>query len=80
MENLQELALEILEVACETDEVREDPEMDLFETGLMDSLTVVVVILEIEKKTGVKLQPTDIAREDISTVNHFMKFLEARVK
>ncbi len=79
MENLQELALDILEAACETDEVREDPDLDLFEAGLIDSLASVVVLLELEKRTGVKLQPTDLEREDITTVNNFVKFLEKKV-
>ena len=79
MENLKEMALDILEEACETDEVREDLDLDLFEAGLIDSLASVMVLLAIEERTGVKLQPTDIAREDITTVNNFIKFLEEKV-
>ncbi len=79
MENLQELALDILEAACETDEVREDLDLDLFEAGLIDSLASVIVLLELEQRTGVKLQPTDLEREDITTVNNFVKFLEKKV-
>ena len=47
MENVKELALEILENACETDEIREDPDMDLYEAGLMDSMASVAVLLEL---------------------------------
>lgn len=79
MENLKEMALDILEEACETDEVREDLDLDLFEAGLIDSLASVMVLLAIEERTGVKLQPTDITREDITTVNNFIKFLEEKV-
>lgn len=79
MENLKEMALDILEEACETDEVREDLDLDLFEAGLIDSLASVMVLLAIEERTGVKLQPTDITREDITTVNNFVKFLEEKV-
>lgn len=79
MENLKELALDIMEAACETDEVREDLDLDLFEAGLIDSLAAVVVLVELEERTGIKLQPTDMERTDISTVNHFIDFLEKRV-
>lgn len=79
MENLRELALEIFEEACETDEVREDLDLDLFEAGLIDSLATVVILVELEKKTGLKLQPTDIERADVSTVNRFIAFLEKKV-
>ncbi len=76
MENVKELALEILENACETDEIREDPDMDLYEAGLMDSMASVAVLLELEEKCNISLQPTDIDKEDISTVNNFIRFLE----
>lgn len=74
MENLKELALEILENACETDEIREDLDLDLFEAGLMDSMASVAVLLELEEKCSISLQPTDIDKEDISTVNNFIHF------
>ena len=76
MENVKELALEILENACETDEIREDPDMDLYEAGLMDSMASVAVLLKKKKKCNISLQPTDIDKEDISTVNNFIRFLE----
>lgn len=72
------LALEIMENVCETDEVREDLDMNLFEAGLMDSLSIISLLLEIENKLGIKLQMTDIDRSDIETVNNFEAFLEKR--
>lgn len=80
MEKYVELAMDILEEACETDEVREDLDLDLFDAGLIDSLASVVVLIEIENRCGVKLQPTDMEKEDITTVNNFAKFLEKKVK
>ena len=79
MENLKELALEILENACETDEIREDLDLDLFEAGLRDSMASVAVLLELEEKCSISLQPTDIDKEDISTVNNFIHFLEKQL-
>ena len=73
----RQLALEILENVCETDEVREDLDMDLFEAGLMDSLSGINIILEIEKKLGIKLQITDFEKSDISCVNNFEAFLRS---
>lgn len=79
MENLQELALDIMEAACETDEVRDDLDLDLFEAGLLDSLASVAILIELEQKKGVRLQPTDLSKEDINTVNNFIKFLHEKV-
>lgn len=79
MENVQELALEILIAACETDEVGEDLDLDLFEAGLMDSLASVSVLIELEERTGVRLQPTDVDKDDIRTVNKFAEFLKGKI-
>lgn len=74
----KKLALEILENVCETDELDEEPDMDLFDAGLMDSLSSINILLEIEKNLGMKLQVTDIDKSDISTVNNFESFLKKR--
>ncbi|MBN1063898.1 phosphopantetheine-binding protein, partial [Clostridium botulinum] len=51
---------------------------DLFEAGLLDSLAIIEMLLQIEEKLGIKLQPTDLEREDMSTVNKLTEFLESR--
>ena len=65
-----------MENFCETDEVRENLDLDLFDTGFIDSLSVINIILEIENKLRIRLQPTDFEKKDISTVNNFKLFLE----
>ena len=80
MENLKNIALDIMEELCETDEIREDLDLDLLDAGLIDSLSTINIILLIEEKFGLKLQPTDFTKEDISTVNNFISFLEGKVK
>ena len=80
MENLKNIALDIMEEVCETDEIREDLDLDLMDAGLIDSLSTINIILLIEDKLGLKLQPTDFTKEDISTVNNFISFLEGKVK
>ena len=74
--NFENLALEIMESVCETDEVREDLDLDLFGAGFIDSLSVINIILEIENKLKIRLQPTDFEKKDISTINNFKAFLE----
>jgi len=78
--DLDKIALEIMEKACETDEIREDLDLDLFETGLIDSLSKINLILFMEETLNIRLQPTDLEKEDISTVNHFKDFLKKKVK
>ncbi|WP_100065918.1 D-alanine--poly(phosphoribitol) ligase subunit DltC [Miniphocaeibacter massiliensis] len=71
----KEIALDIYEEITDTDEIREDLDLDLFDAGLIDSLAVINIILKIEEKLGVSLQPTDFEKEDIATINNFIKYL-----
>ncbi|WP_330567013.1 D-alanine--poly(phosphoribitol) ligase subunit 2 [Clostridioides difficile] len=65
---MQETVIEIFEDVLGTDEIREDLDLNLFETELLDSLAIIEVLLEIENRLGIELQPTDLERKDMSTV------------
>lgn len=78
--DIKNIALEILTDVCETEELSENLELDLFEAGLIDSLATISIILLIEEKLGLQLQPTDFEKDNISTVNNFSEFLTEKVK
>ena len=71
----REIALEIYEEICDTDEIRENLDLDLFDAGIIDSLAVINIILKIEEKLDITLQPTDFEKENIATINNFVDFL-----
>lgn len=75
---MQETVIGIFEDVLGCDEIREDLDLDLFEAELLDSLAIIEVLLEIEERLGITLQPTDLERSDMATVNSLTKFLEAR--
>jgi D-alanine--poly(phosphoribitol) ligase subunit 2 len=68
--------LDIFEEVTGTDELREDLDLDIFEAGLLDSLGIIEVLLKIEEVFQIKLQPTDLERKDMATVNNLVSFLE----
>lgn len=75
---MKEKVLEIFIEVTGNDEIAEDLDLNLFDAGLLDSLAIIEVLLQIEEKLGIKLQPTDLEREDMSTVNKMTAFLENR--
>ena len=75
---MKEKVLEIFIEVTGNDEIEEDLDLNLFDAGLLDSLAIIEVLLQIEEKLGIKLQPTDLDREDMSTVNKMTAFLENR--
>ncbi|MCC3868621.1 D-alanine--poly(phosphoribitol) ligase subunit DltC [Terrisporobacter mayombei] len=75
---MQETVISIFEDVLECDEIRDDLDLNLFEAELLDSLAIIEVLVEIEDRLGIALQPTDLERSDMATVNNLVKFLENR--
>ncbi|GIM30780.1 MAG: phosphopantetheine-binding protein [Paraclostridium sp.] len=75
---MQETVIGIFEDVLGCDEIRDDLNLNLFEAELLDSLAIIEVLLEIEERLGITLQPTDLERSDMATVNNLVKFLEGR--
>lgn len=75
---MKDKVLEMFIEVTGNDEIAEDLDLDLFEAGLLDSLAIIEMLLQIEEKLGIKLQPTDLERDDMSTVNKLTTFLEIR--
>jgi D-alanine--poly(phosphoribitol) ligase subunit 2 len=78
--DMEQIAIEIMKDVCETDEVCEDMDLDLIDAGFIDSLSVISIILHIEEKLNIRLQPTDFTKEDIRTINSLKLFLNHKVK
>ncbi len=78
MDKCEKIAREILEDTCETDEIFDDYDLDLIEAGFLDSFALLNIIVNIEEKLGVRLQPTDINKNDICTINSFINFLRSK--
>jgi len=78
--DVEKIALEIMMEACETDEIKDDLDMNLFDAGLIDSLSTLNIIVMIEEKLNIRLQPTDFEKSNISSVNNLKTFLKSKVK
>lgn len=76
MNKYEKIARDILEDTCETDEIFDDYDLNLIEAGYLDSFGLLNIIVEIEEKMGIRLQPSDINKDDISTINSFIDFLK----
>lgn len=75
---MEDKVLDILESICGTDEIKKDKDVNLFETGLLDSLGVTEFLIQIEEELGIEIAPTEIVREDIETPNKIIGYLSKR--
>lgn len=73
---IKEEVLNILEEICETDAVKEDGDIQLFDEGLLDSLGTVTLLVEIEDRLGIMVSISEFDREKWSTPNNIVSVLE----
>ncbi|OIK09957.1 D-alanine--poly(phosphoribitol) ligase subunit 2 [Bacillus sp. MUM 116] len=60
---------------CQDDVVKEDPDIDLFESGLLDSFGTVELLVQIEERFGLTVPITEFDRETWNTPNKIAKQL-----
>jgi acyl carrier protein len=51
----------------------------LFSSSLLDSFSMVDLIMYIEKESGVVLSPTDVSLDNLDSVGRILNFVSARI-
>ena len=77
---MEEKILDILEELCDDGIVKENKDINLFETSLMDSLAFAEFLYAVEENFDLILSPSEIKREDLETPNKIIKLLNERIK
>ncbi|MEN8158454.1 MAG: phosphopantetheine-binding protein [Myxococcota bacterium] len=69
MENPEKLQRQIIDIFAERFETKlTDVDVDLLDTGLVDSVKIVELVLELEQRFGVSLPFEDLEIEDFRTI------------
>jgi D-alanine--poly(phosphoribitol) ligase subunit 2 len=76
----REKALQLLESVTETDEVRTNLELPLYECQVLDSIKTVELMIRIEEEFGLKISPAEFERENWGTPRKIITDLESRMR
>lgn len=71
--------LRLLIDVCGTDAIDSERDVNLFEAGLLDSLSVTQLLVSLEDDLGIRVPPTAVERDEISTVNRILAFVAERL-
>ena len=72
---MKEDILEILAELCEDEVVKEEEDVELFESGLLDSMAYLELLMEIETRLGITISPSEVSKDDIKTPAKFVEFV-----
>lgn len=72
----REQVLDILAEVAEDDIVKEQPDIEVFEEGIIDSMQTVGLLLEIQNQLGIEVSVMDFDRDEWATPNKIVDVLK----
>jgi len=75
---MREEILDLLAEICEDDIVKEDLQVELIKSELLDSLAFVELLVEIEDRFEVVISPSEVERKDFDTPEKIILLVESR--
>ncbi|MGO4987836.1 MAG: D-alanine--poly(phosphoribitol) ligase subunit DltC [Gallicola sp.] len=77
---MEEKVMDILVDITGEESLRENLDTNVFELGLLDSLGVVNLIVELEDELDVIISPTEVAREDFDTPRKIVEVVKNKLE
>jgi D-alanine--poly(phosphoribitol) ligase subunit 2 len=74
-----EQVLTVLEQVAETDEVRKNLDLALYDLQVLDSMKTVQLIVEIGREIGVEVSPAEFDRDAWATPRKLIEDIERRL-
>jgi D-alanine--poly(phosphoribitol) ligase subunit 2 len=78
--DVESSVLEALEEVVQTDEVRKNPDLPLFDSGILDSIGVVQLLAALSQKCGVDIPLTDFDAAAWSTPGQIVENVRRRLQ
>lgn len=75
---IREKILSILTELCGTDEIKRNPDIEIFKEGLLDSFGIIEFFVSLNEELNIAISPTEVDRDMWSTPNKIIDFLEQR--
>jgi D-alanine--poly(phosphoribitol) ligase subunit 2 len=67
--------IELLAEICQDDAVKENPDIELFDSGLLDSFGTVEMLVQFEERFGITVPITEFDRDTWNTPKNIAKQL-----
>jgi D-alanine--poly(phosphoribitol) ligase subunit 2 len=72
--------MDVLAGVAETDEVRSNPELALYDLQILDSMKTVELMVALSNEVGVDISPAEFERESWATPRKFVADVLGRIK
>lgn len=80
MNNVESTVIEILVEICATKKVRKDWNLDLINSGYMDSMGIVELLTELEDEFGIEISLDEFVLSELNTVNKIIEYVKKNIE
>ncbi len=77
---MREKIIDIIVFLTGYEELRDEPEVDLIEEEILDSMAFVGLIAELEDEFGIEIQPTQVPGDTWRSVDRIARLVESLKK
>ncbi len=79
MDDLEQRITDLVVDITGEDEVADEPDMDLFEEEVLDSMAAIELLVAIKDEFDVSIAPTELEREEMNTINKIIARVSERL-
>ncbi len=72
--------LSVIAEVAESDEVRQNPDLRLYDLDILDSFKTVELIVAFSERLGIEVSPAELEREQWATPSKIVAFMEDRLR
>ena len=70
--------LDVLADVAQTPEVRQNPDLKLYDLDILDSFKTVELIVAFSERLGVEISPAELEREQWATPRRIVEFIQQK--
>lgn len=76
---MEEKVMEIIYNACDDKVIYKNKNMNLFETGLLDSMEFIELLITLEEEFDIEIEPAEISKDKMNTSNQLIEFIRRKI-
>ena len=76
---MEQKILDLIYEICDDKIIYEKKDVNLFDTGLLESMDFIELLMNIEEEFDIEIPPEDIKKDAMATPNKLVAFIQERI-
>lgn len=76
---MEQKILDLIYEVCDDDIIYKKKDVNMFDTGLLESMDFIELLMNIEEEFDIEIAPEEIKKDEMATPNMLVAFISARV-